>query len=260
VEERPSEFVQSLERGLNVIKAFDGDHPRLTLSEVATRTGLTRAAARRFLLTLESIGYVRSQDRRFSLRPAVLELAHSYLSSMDLPEIAMPHLESLATQVEAASSISVLDRQDIVYVARVATKRIMSVNINVGTRFPAAATSMGRAILAFLPENELDAQLRGLKLEARTPYTVTKAKPLRAEIDRVRQQGWCLLDQELEVGLRALAAPIRDSTGYPVAAINVSMPMLAQSIEEILANFLEPVLGRAQAIEQDLRATGFTRS
>ncbi|MDR1441697.1 MAG: helix-turn-helix domain-containing protein [Bifidobacteriaceae bacterium] len=259
MEERPSEFVQSLERGLSVIKAFDGDHPELTLSEVAARTGLTRAAARRFLITLESIGYVRSHDRRFSLRPAVLELAHSYLSSMDLPEIAMPHLESLAAQVQAASSVSVLDRRDIVYVARVATKRIMSVNINVGTRFRAAATSMGRAILAFLPEAELDKQLENLTLEKSTPYTITGLGALREELDRVRDQGWCLLDQELEVGLRALAAPIRDASGYPVAAINVSVPLLAQSVEEIQANFLEPVLRRAGAIEQDLRATGFTR-
>jgi IclR family pca regulon transcriptional regulator len=260
VEERPTEFVQSLERGLGVIKAFDGDHPALTLSEVAARSGLTRAAARRFLITLEILGYVRSQDRRFSLRPAVLELAHSYLSSMNLPEIAMPHLELLAAQVEAASSISVLDRRDIVYVARVATKKIMAVNINVGTRFPAAATSMGRAILAFLPAGELEEQLRDLRLEARTPFTITKMKPLRAELDRVRGQGYCLLDQELEVGLRALAAPIRDTSGYPVAAINVSIPLLAQSVEEIIDNFLEPVLGRVAAIEQDLKATGFVRS
>jgi IclR family pca regulon transcriptional regulator len=251
--------VQSLERGLSVIRAFDGDHPELTLSEVANRTGLTRAAARRFLITLESMGYVRSRNRRFSLRPAVLELAHSYLSSMNLPEIAMPHLESLAAQVEAASSISVLDRKDIVYVARVATKKIMAVNINVGTRFPAAATSMGRAILACLPAAELEDQLRDLRLEARTPHTITDVGRLRQELDRVRAQGWCLLDQELEVGLRALAAPIRDAAGYPVAAINVSIPLLAQSVEEIIANFLEPVLGRVSAIEQDLRATGFAR-
>ena len=259
MEDRPAEFVQSLGRGLSVIRAFDGDHPELTLSEVANRTGLTRAAARRFLLTLESIGYVRSQNRRFSLRPAVLELAHSYLSSMNLPEIAMPHLESLAAQVEAASSISVLDRKDIVYVARVATKKIIAVNINVGTRFPAAATSMGRAILAFLPDAELEEQLRNLRLEAHTPYTITKVKALREELDRVKAQGWCLLDQELEVGLRALAAPVRDAGGYPVAAVNVSIPLLAQSVEEIIANFLDPLLGRVAAIEQDLRATGFNR-
>src|SRR5690242_2893586 len=142
------DFVQSLERGLAVIRAFDADHPQLTLSEVARATGLTRAAARRFLLTLVELGYVRTDGRLFALRPRVLELGYAYLSSLTLPEVAEPHLEQLVATVRESSSVSVLDRDEVVYVARVATKRIMRVAISVGTRFPAYATSMGRVLLA----------------------------------------------------------------------------------------------------------------
>src|SRR5512139_1746855 len=152
---RGQDFVQSLERGLAVIRAFDRDHPELTLSEVATATGVTRAAARRFLLTLAELGYVRSDGRLFALTPRVLELGYAYLSSMSLPEVAEPHLEALVATVNESSSVSVLDGTDVVYVARVPTSRIMTVSISVGTRFPAYATSMGRVLLAGLDDAEL---------------------------------------------------------------------------------------------------------
>src|SRR6266700_1243220 len=148
---RDSDFVQSLDRGLAVIKAFGPDRERLSLSEVARATGLTRAAARRFLLTLVRLGYVRSDGREFSLRPKVLELGYAYLSGLALPEVAAPHLEELVAKLHESSSISVLDGHHIVYVVRVPTKRIMTVAISVGTRFPAFATSMGRVLLAALP-------------------------------------------------------------------------------------------------------------
>src|SRR3954453_58835 len=157
--DRGDHFVQSLERGLAVIRAFGTEDPELTLSDVARRTGLTRAAARRFLLTLADLGYVRSDGKRFALTPRVLELGYAYLSSLSLPEIAEPHLERLAAAVRESSSVSILDGDEIVYVGRVPTSRIMRVSITVGTRFPAYATSIGRVLLAGLSEDDLDAYL-----------------------------------------------------------------------------------------------------
>src|SRR3954465_6633270 len=180
--DRGSYFVQSLERGLAVIRAFDAEHPELTLSDVARATGLTRAAARRFLLTLTDLGYVRSDGRLFMLTARVLELGYAYLSALSLPEVAEPHLEALVAEVRESSSLSVLDGDDIVYVARVPTSRIMRVAINVGTRFPAYATSMGRVQLAGLPEAELDAYLERAELRRLTPHTLSEAGALRAEL------------------------------------------------------------------------------
>src|SRR3954467_5539177 len=162
-EERAPHFVQSLERGLAVIRAFDEHNAELTLSDVPRSTGLTRAAARRFLLTLADLGYVRTDGRWFSLSPRVLELGYAYLSSLSLPEVAEPHLEQLVGEVRESSSVSVLDGDDIVYVARVPVSRIMTVSISVGTRFPAYATSMGRVLLAGLEPSALDAYLAGVR-------------------------------------------------------------------------------------------------
>src|SRR5215831_17527536 len=186
---RNSDFVQSLDRGLAVIRAFGPERERLSLSEVARATGLTRAAARRFLLTLVKLGYVRSDGREFSLRPKVLELGYAYLSGLALPEVAMPHLEELSAKVRESSSISVLDGHNIVYVARVATKRIMTVAISVGTRFPAYAASMGRVLLAGLSPEELDQYLAEATFEAFTELTVTDPDRLREIIGEVRRQG-----------------------------------------------------------------------
>src|SRR4051794_40251140 len=219
---RAPHFVQSLERGLAVIRAFDEHNVELTLSDVARSTGLTRAAARRFLLTLADLGYVRTDGRWFSLSPRVLELGYAYLSSLSLPEVAEPHMERLVAEVHESSSVSVLDGEDIVYVARVPTSRIMTVSINVGTRFPAYATSMGRVLLAGLEEDALEAFLERVELRRLSPRTVKTARALRAELRRVRSQGWALVDQELEEGLRSVAVPIRDRGGRVVAAANVS--------------------------------------
>src|SRR3954447_1543536 len=156
---RNSDYVQSLERGLSVIRAFDEDHREMALSDVARATGLTRAAARRFLLTLVKLGYVQAADGRFSLRPRVLELGYAYLSGLTLPEVAQPHMEALVAEVNESSSISVLDELDVVYVVRVPTRRIMSITLAVGTRLPAYATSMGRVLLAGLSDDELDRRL-----------------------------------------------------------------------------------------------------
>jgi IclR family pca regulon transcriptional regulator len=249
-----SEFVQSLERGLAVIRAFDRDHPELTLTEVATATGVTRATARRFLLTLAGLGYVRTDGRLFSLSPRVLELGYAYLSSLSLPEVAEPHLEALVQEVNESSSVSVLDRGDVVYVARVPTSRIMTVAISVGTRFPAYATSMGRVLLAGLSDEDLDVYLAAVSLQRLTGRTVATPSALRTEVLRVRTQGWSLVDQELEEGLRAVAAPIRDRLGRVVGAVNVSAHASRTSLEAMRRDLIPPLVATAARISADLPA------
>jgi IclR family transcriptional regulator, pca regulon regulatory protein len=250
---RASHFVQSLERGLAVIRAFDADHPELTLSDVARSTGLTRAAARRFLLTLADLGYVHTDGRRFALSARVLELGYAYLSSLSLPEVAEPHLERLVSEVHESSSVSVLDGEDVVYVARVPVSRIMTVSINVGTRFPAYAASMGRVLLAGLPDDELDAYLESVELRRLSSHTLRSTAALRTELQRVRTQGWAIVDQELEEGLRAVAAPIRDRDGRVVAAVNVSAHASRTSMDAVRRTLLPPLLATAARIENDLQ-------
>ncbi|HEY2769531.1 MAG TPA: IclR family transcriptional regulator C-terminal domain-containing protein [Solirubrobacteraceae bacterium] len=248
-----SDFVQSLERGLLVIRAFDAEHRELGLSEVARATGLTRAAARRFLLTLVRLGYVNFHDGRFSLSPRVLELGYAYLSSLSLPEVAQPHLEALVAKVNESSSISVLDDTDIVYVVRVPTRRIMSITLAVGTRLPAYATSMGRVLLAGLPDDELDARLERIAFEPLTARTVTDVEALRTTLSTVRRHGYAATDQELEEGLRSLAVPIRDVSGATTAALNVSVHASRASMAALRREFLPPAQEAAAAIEEDLR-------
>ena len=250
--ERDADFVQSLERGLAVICAFDKDHAELTLSEVAAHTGVTRATARRFLLTLARLGYVRTDGRFFSLTPRVLELGYAYLSSLSLPEVAEPHLEALVAEVNESSSVSVLDGEDVVYVARVPVSRIMTVAISVGTRFPAYATSMGRVLLAGLPDAELDAYLSKVDLARLTAKTVGSASALRSELAKVRAQGFALVDQELEEGLRAVAAPIKDRLGRVVASLNISAHASRTSLESMRRNLVPPLLAAAARISADL--------
>jgi IclR family transcriptional regulator, pca regulon regulatory protein len=249
-------FVQSLERGLAVIRAFDTEHREMTLSEVARETGLTRATARRFLLTLERLGYVAAHNGRFSLRPRVLELGFSYLSTLSLTDVASPHMERYVARVNESSSISVLDDLDIVYVVRVPTRRIMSIVIAVGTRLPAWVTSMGRVLLAGLPEERLEEHLSRVQPEALTSKTVRSIDDLRAEIERVREQGWALVDQELEMGLRSAAVPIREPNGTVGAALNVSVHAGRTTAAELRRNFLPGLRECAAAIEADLRAAG----
>ncbi|GIG91221.1 IclR family transcriptional regulator [Plantactinospora endophytica] len=250
---RTGEFVQSLERGLAVIRAFDADHPQLTLSEVARATGLTRAAARRFLLTLVELGYMRTDGRLFSLRARILELGYAYLSSLSLPEMAQPHMETLVAEVHESCSMSVLDGDEVVYVARVPTKRIMTVAISVGTRFPAYATSMGRVLLAAQPAAWLDNYLDTAELRPLTRRTVTDPARLRTLLNRIHSQGYAIVDQELEEGLRSLAAPIRDADGAVIAALNVSARASRGSSEVIRKELLPPLLATAKRIEEDLR-------
>jgi IclR family pca regulon transcriptional regulator len=269
---RTSDHVQSLGRGLAVIRAFDAEHPELTLSDVARATGLTRAAARRFLLTLVELGYMRTDGRLFALRPRILELGYAYLSSLTLPEVAAPHLEALVALVRESSSVSVLDGVDVVYVARVPTKRIMAVldgddvvyvariptsrimavSINVGTRFPAYATSMGRVLLAGRDPDRLAEHLGTAQLRQITSYTVVDPARLAAEIARVREQGYAIVDQELEEGLRSIAAPIRNPAGEVVAAVNVSAHASRGTVTSLRTDLLPHLLRTAAAITADL--------
>ncbi|MGZ4200543.1 MAG: IclR family transcriptional regulator domain-containing protein [Thermoleophilaceae bacterium] len=251
-----SDYVQSLARGLSVIRAFDEEHRELTLSEVARTAGLTRAAARRFLLTLVELGYMRFDSGRFSLRPRVLELGFAYLSSLTLPEVAQPHLETLVANVNESSSISVLDDTEIVYVVRVPTRRIMSITLAVGTRLPAYATSMGRVLLASLESDDLDERLSRITIDRLTPRTVKDAAELRSMLEAVRRQGYAMTDQELEEGLRSVAVPIRDASGGVVAALNTSVHASRATMQALRTEFLPPALEAAAAIEAELRSSG----
>jgi IclR family transcriptional regulator, pca regulon regulatory protein len=255
-ERRNPDFVRSLERGLAVMRAFDAEHRELALSDVARATGLTRAAARRFLLTLVELGYVRSSEGRFSLRPRILELGYAYLSSLSLPEVAQPHMEGLVANVNESSSISVLDDLEIVYVVRVPTRRIMSITLAVGARLPAYATSMGRVLLADLPAPELEERLSRVEFRPLTARTVKDAAGLRAILATAREQGYAAVDQELEEGLRSLAVPIRDGGGRAVAALNVSVHASRASVAVLKKEFLPVARATVAAIESDLRGAG----
>lgn len=247
------DFVQSLERGLAVIRCFDETTPQLTLSDVARATGLTRAAARRFLHTLLELGYVRTDGRLFSLRPRVLELGYAFLSSFSLPLVAGPWMEQLVEQVHESCSLSVLDAEEVVYVARVPAKRIMTVAISVGTRFPAYATSMGRVLLAHADPEWLEDYLGTVQMHQLARRTITDPAKLRTVLRRVRSQGFCLVDEELEAGLRSIAVPVRNQAGTVVAALNVSAHTSRGSAEAIRSELLPPLQAVASAIEDDLR-------
>lgn len=248
------DFVRSVERAFQVVRAFGRDSPSLTLSEVSQRTGLTRASARRFLLTLESLGYVGLEGRRYSLRPKVLDLGFAYLSSVPTFEIVESHMEAMVQQIQESSSASVLDGTDIIYTVRVPTKRIMSIQIEVGTRLPAYATSMGRVLLASLAKDQLDQYFEVAKLERLTPATVADEAQLRAVLGEVRRQGWCMLDQELEVGVRSVAVPLHDASGGAFAAMNISTNATRVPADRLLGELLPLLQKTAAAIEEEIRA------
>lgn len=247
--EQKTEFVQSLARGLEVITAFSKDSPSMTLTEVSEATGLTRATARRFLMTLETLGYIRNTGKEFSLTPKVLELGFSYLSSLGLTERLSPYLVHLSEQVHESASAAILDGTDIVYVARAAGQKIMQVQITIGTRFPAAFTSMGRVLLAALPQEEQHRIIAATEFSSRTPHTITSKEELLSELVRVKSEGYSFVDQELELGLRSLAVPIRDSSGNTVAAINVSTTA-SGAASSTVKNLLAPLQECARDIEK----------
>ncbi|PRX50283.1 IclR family transcriptional regulator [Prauserella shujinwangii] len=245
-------FVQSVARALAVIRSFSDRRPTLTLSEAAQETGLDRATARRLLLTLADLGYVRTDGRHFELTPRTLELGYAYLSSLSLPEIARPHLRELSRRLNETATLTVLDGDEIVYVGLVASTRLAAVQISLGTRFAAYATSMGRVLLAGLPDDELEKRVANLRLEPRTERTVRTPEELRAELYRIREQGWALVDGELETELRGAAAPVRDRSGEVVAAVNVSVHADRIAPDTVAAEYVPEILRTVGLIERDL--------
>jgi IclR family pca regulon transcriptional regulator len=251
------DFVQSLARGLSVVRAFDREHSALSLSQVAERVGLARAAARRCLLTLLHLGYVGQRGRSFFLLPRVLELGYSYLSSLDLTDLAQQSMEALSRSTGESCSMAVLDAHDIVYVVRVPVRRVMSIALSVGARLPAFATSMGRVVLADFSEEEFAQWLEGVRLRAITSHTKATPAALRDELGRIRQQGYAMVEQELELGLLSIAVPIRGANRRVIAGLNVSMPY-ADNSRQIAVKRMLPALREAQtSIERAIAKSGW---
>ena len=247
------EFVQSLERGLAVISAFGPNAPEMTISEVAKATGTTRATARRFLLTLEKLGHVRSAGRKFSLTPDVLSLGYAYLSSLEWWQIAQPPMEDVVRELQESCSAAVLSGKEVIYVQRVTTAtRIMSINLNIGTRLPAEATSLGRVLLSHKSPEVLDRFLSEITPKAYTDHTKLDPKEVREAIETARLKGYALVDQELETGLRSIAVPIYDRTGRILAALNVGSHAARTRLDEMTSRFLPLILEASRKITAQL--------
>ncbi|HYY14010.1 MAG TPA: IclR family transcriptional regulator C-terminal domain-containing protein [Chthoniobacterales bacterium] len=251
------DYNQSLARGLQVLRAFDRERPRSTLSEVAAHAGLPRAAARRSLLTLQHLGYVAAQGRQFFLTPRVLELGYGYLSSLALPELAHQAMQRLSQRVGESCSMAVLDGTEIVYVARVAVRRLMSVALGVGSRLPAFAASMGRVLLADKSDRELTTWLRENTFRPITAHTIHKPRALHAEILKVRRQGYAFVSQELELGLCSIAVPIHSLTGRAVCGLNVSMRYTGDVKAVAVKKMLPGLRSARQAIEEAMAHSGW---
>ena len=245
-------YVQSFARGLEVIRSFSAQAPVQTLTEVAARTGLTRAGARRILLTLQTLGYVESDGKHFRLTARILDLGFAYLSALPIWNLAEPAMETLVNEVKESSSAAVLEGTDIVYVLRVPTHKIMSIGLGVGSRLPAWCTSMGRVLLAGLDDEEVLRRQKAARPRALTRYTVTDIDALRAKVQQVRRQGWSLVNQELEEGLISLAAPITDRSGRVIAALNLSGQANRTSAKVAQETLLPPLLRAARTISQRL--------
>lgn len=236
------DLVAGLEKGLAVIEAFDQERPRLTISEVAARTGLTRAAARRYLLTLTHLGFV-SQDRKmFALTPRVLRLGQSYMHSARLPRLVEPELHKLAYAMKEASGAGVLDGNDVICISATSAGRAVSPVLQPGTRVPAYCAGTGRAMLAALPQTDVDDWIARQELRPLTPHTITQPERLRHEITRIRSLGYACVDQELEMGLRTLAVPLKNYRGDTVAAMSVSVHASRMSMDQLVDHCLPPLL------------------
>jgi IclR family pca regulon transcriptional regulator len=245
------DFVEALARGLDVLTCFDANRPAMTLSEVAVAAGLARPTARRLLLTLAELGYIRVTANVFALTPKVMRLGIAYSSSLGLWDIARPHLEALVAQTGESSSMAQLDGSDIVYVARVSVPKIIALRVEIGTRFPAARTSQGKVLLASLSEAEFAAALAEPSRSVLPPATERTESDLRRELIRVRAQGWALADEELAPGVRSIAAPVRASAGSVRAAMNVTVHAAETSTEHLLHTYLPLLLEAAGRVSGD---------
>jgi IclR family pca regulon transcriptional regulator len=251
--------VQSLHRGLDVLRAFGAGRPRRTLAELATETGLSRAVVRRLLLTLEHLGFIRRDGREFALTPRVLELGYRYLSSLSVAELGLPVMEGLAHALHESCSLGVLDGTDVVYVQRVAVRKILAINLGVGTRLPAYCTSMGRVLIAGQPQAVRGAWLARVEPVARTRFTVADRAALTAAIDEVARRGHAYVEQELELGLCSLAVPVHDAAGETVAALNVGMPFTGEARLRAREVVLPALRAAAREISQTLSARSAAR-
>lgn len=248
------DYVSALASGLEVLQAFDAENPRMTLSEVAARTGMDRAKARRFLLTLHALGFVKRNGRQFELTPRVLQLGYAYQASNQYRAVIQQYLEDITAELGESSSLAVLDGDDVVYVVRSSARhRLMAITLSVGTRLPAAYTSMGRVLLAQLPEAELEAFLARVELEAFTESSVTRADVLRKEIIKVRKQGYSIVDQELDSGLRSVAVPVLAGDGDLLGAINISTNAARVDMETLLQTYLPRLQQAANQVRQTTR-------
>ncbi|CAB3768838.1 Pca regulon regulatory protein [Paraburkholderia solisilvae] len=249
-------YVQSFARGLAVIRAFNAERPAQTLTDVAAATGLTRAGARRILLTLQTLGYVEADGRLFRLTPRILDLGFAYLTSMPFWNVAEPVMEALSAQVHESCSAAVLDRTEIVYVLRVPTRKIMAINLSIGSRLPAWCTSMGRVLMSALDDATLDATLDASTLHPHTTRTIADKAQLKLVIAQVRRQGWAVVDQELEDGLISISAPIRNRQGRIIAAMNISGNAQRHSAKQMVRAFLEPLQTAAQNVSDMVALRG----
>ncbi|WP_116475759.1 IclR family transcriptional regulator domain-containing protein [Zobellella maritima] len=248
------DFVTALASGLEVLQAFDQQQPLMTLSEVAAKTGMDRAKARRFLLTLHALGYLNKQQRHFALTPRVLQLGNAFLSANPYRVVIQHYLEEITREIGESTSLGILDGDDVVYIARSAAEhRLMAIRLSVGTRLPAAYTSMGRVLLAQLPEDQLEAYLQRVSLQAHTAHSITDSNELRRAIDQVRQQGYAIVDQELDSGLRSLAVPAFDQQGQLLGAINISTNAARVDMDTLTGRFLPLLQEKARLIRETLQ-------
>jgi IclR family pca regulon transcriptional regulator len=249
------DFIEAVARGLDVIRAFRPGGA-MSLTEIATASELARPTARRILVTLESLGYVRSGKGGFQLTPRVLELGLTYVQAMGLWDVARPHLEGLVARTHESSSIAQLDGSDIVYVARVAVPKIITLSVSIGTRFPAPATSLGKVLLAGLTSDELDATLAEPSRAGVTPRAPLDRPALEEELASVRARGWALTDEQLAGGIRSVAAPLRDADGRVIAAMNVTVHAAETSVDTLVGEYLPMLLQTAGEVSGDFAAYG----
>lgn len=239
---KSTDTIASFAKGLRVLECFGADSPRLSVSQVAQMTGLDRATARRCLLTLHAEGYADYDGKFFALTPRTLRLGMGALASLPLPQIVQPWLDQLTEQIGESTSVSILDGTEIVYLARAARRRVMSIGLMPGSRLPAHCTSMGRVLLAALPIAEARALVEASDLAPRTPLSLTDPEEIMARLDLVRRQGHALIEQEIELGLRSIAVPVLDARGRTIAALNTGMAATHASPEVLRQSYLEALL------------------
>ncbi|MBB4124129.1 IclR family transcriptional regulator domain-containing protein [Martelella radicis] len=247
--DRPTDIIASFAKGLRVITCFGADTPRLSIAEVSAATGLDRATARRCLLTLHAEGYASYDGKYFALTPQALRLGMSALNALPLPQLVQPWLDQLSERIGQSCSVAILDGTEIVYIARAAQRRVMSIGLMPGSRLPAHCTSMGRVLLAALPQAEARTRIDATDLSPRTPASLSSPDDIMEKIAAARRDGFALIDQEVETGLRSIAVPVIDGRGRTLAALNTGMAATAEPAETLIETYLPQLL----KMQQNLR-------